>query len=614
RKPTLAPGWTTSAMIETERRMLALEQSDRGGVDRLMHGLDAQALIGAARAKAEEHGFSWNQGQVEATRGILTTSARVLGIQGYAGTAKTTTVLATVAAAARDRGYMVKGMAPTTEATLGLAQAIGGEAVTVQRQVAELARGESNPPAGRQLWIVDEASLVGTQAMHTLLAGATLHNARVLLVGDEKQLGSVEAGRAFGQLQQAGMPTFRLTKIVRQTNEATKDAVHAALQADAGKALEAIERGGGEVVEIKGESHAAGAEDRRVFLAERYAALSPAERVRTVLADPSREGRKELNEQVREALQAQGELSGPTLALDILVPKGLTPGEQKQPVFYARGDAVAFRRDLAPHQQDRLEKGTYYTVAGTDQHGGRIQLQKEDGSFVIWRPGSHGARDAEVYVREQRELAAGDRITWTRNLPGIGVANGQSATVAAVDPARGSFILEQDGKRVTLDTGSAEARHLEHGYAQTAQKLQGQTAERALIHAEHWRLNLINQRSFYVLISRAKDGMVLATSDRAGLIEAIRERSGEQQAALDRLEQRLALEIAAAAVQQTRAEQEQGQRRLDEQRERAQALARERSDEAERRVKPGGRAADLGQERDGPATSRQRDYDDDMGY
>ena len=614
RKPTLVAGWTTAAMIETERRMLALEQAGRGGVDRLMHSLDAQALIGQARALAEERGFGWTQGQVEATRGVLTTSARVLGIQGYAGTAKTTTVLATVAAAARARGYTVKGMAPTTEATLGLAQAIGGEAVTVQRQVAELARGEASPRRGRQLWIIDEASLVGTQAMHTLLAGATLQNARVLLVGDEKQLGSVEAGRAFGQLQEAGMPTFRLTEIVRQTNEATKEAVYAALQADAGRALQAIERGGGEVVAIKGANHEAGAEDRRAFLAGCYAALSPDERTQTVLADPSRAGRRELNEQVREMLRTQGELSGPTLALDILVPKGLTPGEQKQPVSYARGDVVAFRRDLTPHQQDRLEKGTYYTVAGTDQHGGRIQLQKEDGSFVIWRPGSHGARDAEVYGREQRELAAGDRITWTKNLPGIGAANGQIATVAAVDPARGRFTLEQNGKRLTLEASSAEARHLEHGYAQTAHKLQGQTADRALIHAEHWRLNLINQRSFYVLLSRAKDGVVLATSDRTGLIEAIRERSGEQQAALDRLEQRLAPEIATAAMQQTQAEQEQGQRRLDEQRERAQALARERSDEAERRARPGGRDADLGQERDGPTAVRQRDYDDDMGY
>ena len=233
RHPTLLPGFTTAAMIQTERRMLALEQAGRGAVDRFMHRLDAQALVGSARALAEERGFGWTHGQAEATKGVLTTSARVLGIQGYAGTAKTTTVLATVAEAARQQGYTVKGMAPTTEATLGLAQAIGGEAVTVQRQVAELERGTegrgSGSAAGKQLWIVDEASLVGARAMHTLLAGATLQGARVLLVGDEQQLGSVEAGRAFAQLQEAGMPTFRLTEIVRQSNAATKEAVYAAL-------------------------------------------------------------------------------------------------------------------------------------------------------------------------------------------------------------------------------------------------------------------------------------------------------------------------------------------------------------------------------------------------
>ena len=67
RQPTLMPGWTTAAMIETERRMLALEQAGRGAVDRLMHRLDAQALIGQARALAEERGFGWTQGQVDAT-------------------------------------------------------------------------------------------------------------------------------------------------------------------------------------------------------------------------------------------------------------------------------------------------------------------------------------------------------------------------------------------------------------------------------------------------------------------------------------------------------------------------------------------------------------------
>ena len=72
RHPTLLPGFTTAAMIQTERRMLALEQAGRGAVDRFMHRLDAQALVGSAWALAEDRGFSWTHGQAEATKGVLT--------------------------------------------------------------------------------------------------------------------------------------------------------------------------------------------------------------------------------------------------------------------------------------------------------------------------------------------------------------------------------------------------------------------------------------------------------------------------------------------------------------------------------------------------------------
>ena len=408
--------------------------------------------------------------------------------------------------------------------------------------------------------------------MHTLLAGATLQDARVLLVGDEKQLGSVEAGRAFAQLQEAGMPTFRLTEIVRQSNEATKEAVYAALQADAAKALQAIERGGGEVVEIKGKSHEAGCArparlPRRALCRAVAGGAGQDGAGRSLARGPQGAQRAGARRRCRREASCRGRSS----TLDILVPKGLTPGEQKQPVFYERGDVVS----LPPRAGTRTSRTGWrrahsYRVAGTDQHGGRLQLQKEDGSFVIWRPGSHGARDAEVYRREQRELAAGDRITWTKNLPGSASPTARAPPSPRSIRPEGSFTIERNGRQTTLEASSAEARHLEHGYAQTAQKLQGQTAERALIHAEHWRLNLINQRSFYVLLSRAKDGVSIATSDRTGLIEAIRERSGEQQAALDRLEVSQAPEIARTAMQEVTQERE----RERQQQRRAAAAAR----------------------------------------
>lgn len=65
---------------------------------------------------------------------------------------------------------------------------------------------------------------------------AEQQDTQLALIGDVIQLGSVEAGRAFGQLRQAGMPTFVLDEIVRQTKEAQKAAVEASIRTDAAAA------------------------------------------------------------------------------------------------------------------------------------------------------------------------------------------------------------------------------------------------------------------------------------------------------------------------------------------------------------------------------------------
>src|SRR3546814_6964203 len=118
-------------------------------------------------------------------------------------------------------------------------------------------------------------------ARHTvrLVELALKHDARVILVGDVKQLGSVEAGAAFAQLQTAGMETAKLEEIVRQTNRAAREAVLASIEGDAERAIAALDRGGGAINE-----HADHAE-RFAVLAERYADPPKATTARPDTAD-----------------------------------------------------------------------------------------------------------------------------------------------------------------------------------------------------------------------------------------------------------------------------------------------------------------------------------------
>ena len=75
-----------------------------------------------------------------------------------------------------------------------------------------------------RLYVLDESSLASTRQVKEFVE--RLHpNDRVLLVGDRRQHESVEAGRPFAQLQDAGMKTVKLEEILRQRDPELKQVV-----------------------------------------------------------------------------------------------------------------------------------------------------------------------------------------------------------------------------------------------------------------------------------------------------------------------------------------------------------------------------------------------------
>ena len=61
--------------------------------------------------------------------------------------------------------------------------------------------------------------------------------------------------------------------------------------------------------------------------------------------------------------------------------------------------------------------------------------------------------------------------------------------------------------------------------------LGGRTADHVIIHADSHATNLVDQKSFYVGVSRAKESVAVYTNDRAKLVSAISERAGVTQTA-----------------------------------------------------------------------------------
>lgn len=231
-------GYTTREAVATERNLLAMEVEGRDAGKAIVGQVRAAAAIAAAERRSAH---PWTRGQREATRQLLRSTSTITGLHGHAGTAKTTTVLKTIADTARTQKMPVRALAPTGNAADVLGRAIGVESETLARMLA----GESEPcESGAEVWIVDEASMGAARDVERLFIRAREVGARLILVGDTQQLGSVGAGRAFGQLREAGMETAILDEILRQSNQHTREAVETILAGDAGAAFDALDAGG----------------------------------------------------------------------------------------------------------------------------------------------------------------------------------------------------------------------------------------------------------------------------------------------------------------------------------------------------------------------------------
>ena len=514
---------TTDKAVADEKETVALMACGRGRGN--------AAMRGRAVDKALRNG-PLTEGQKEAVKLILSSTDRVVGVQGYAGTGKTT-MLNRTRALLEKRGFEVKGLAPSASAVRTLAGEAGIESETLQGFLARNAgvaegrltdKGERDMRAafGKTVLVVDEGSLASTaQARDLLRIANTLRIPRVVLVGDEKQLDAVDAGKPFAQLQGAGMKTAVMDEIMRQREPALKEAVEASLAGDVRKAFDKL---GSDVAEVKADNLAGAA-------AARWLRLSAEERENAGLMAPSHALRERINAIVRERLVRDGAIKGPAMNSERLVSRGYTNAEKSLAANYASGDVVAFHR---PYKRLGVDKGDELRVAGVDRNAGIVNLAGKDGGTVAWEPGRLAARTGgvEVYGVDTIELRRGDRVRWTRNDTTHGLVNSGTAEVTAVKNGKIGFRLE-GGREIDMRADDPQLRHMDRAWASTVHAFQGRTVDRVIAAMEADHPHLTTQKTLYVEISRARYRAELVTDDRNALRERLEAATGERIAALE---------------------------------------------------------------------------------
>ena len=483
--------FTTSETTRAEKEILRQMQQGQGRAEQIM---SIQAAV--AHTEKQQH---LNVGQRSAAEEILTSRDAVQGLEGRAGVGKTT-LLKSVREAAEQRGYVVKGFAPTSRAANQLRDA-GIAADTLQGFLVRPAQ----PNPGRHLYMVDESSLASTKQVRDFLAKLESSD-RVLLIGDTRQHQGVEAGKPFEQLVNAGMKTTQLDQIVRQ--RAAPELLKAVEHLSRGEIAEgvALLEQQGRVTEI------ADPEKRIAAIARNYAA-SPDN---TLVVSPDNASRREINQAVRTELQALGLVQSEDRILRVLSPRSdMTGADRTWAARYDTGDVLRYERGS---KNIGIERQSYATVRAIDAKENLLTVEKSDGERVTYSPTRlHGIN---AYREVEREFAVGDRLQFTAPNRELGVANRDLGTIDQIGPNSELAVRLDSGKSVTFQANNM--RHFDHGYAVTSHSSQGLTADRVLVNIDtKVHPELINDRLAYVSVSRAAQDAQIYTNAASSLASSL---------------------------------------------------------------------------------------------
>jgi conjugative relaxase-like TrwC/TraI family protein len=490
-----APMYTTAEMIRMEQDIVGRMQSGNR-----RYFSDPMLVSPSLRIAIEDRHTELSPAQREVVDDIFVRREKIVGLDGIAGTGKTTT-LAVIREGVEAEGYKVEGFAPTSRAAQKLAEA-GIETSTLQRH---LARGEQPDTGQKRFYVLDESSLASTRQMHAFIERLHARD-RVLLVGDTRQHEAVEAGRPFAQLQEAGMRTMRLDEIVRQKDPELKRAVEQLARGQVGAAINSLAR--------QGRVHEAKGREERISAIAREYAKSPES---TLVVSPDNLSRTEINQRIHAELQARGSVSKEEHQVQTLVPRQeMTGADRSWAQQYQVDDILRYSRSS---RETGIARGEYACVKAIDAQNNRLTVLRADRSETTYDP--RRQMGVSVYREQERAFSVGDRIQFTAPHRELRIANRELGTVEHIAPD-GATRLKLDSGR-SIDYEPQRHPHIDHGYAVTSYSSQGQTAERVLIHVDTdlAAKDLLNRRMAYVSVSRGQWDVQIFTNNREKLPQAL---------------------------------------------------------------------------------------------
>jgi ATP-dependent exoDNAse (exonuclease V) alpha subunit len=465
-----------------------------------------------ARAAAEFHSQLAADQQL-ALSSILSSRNFITLFRGGAGTGKSF-VLQRVQGAIERNGRRSVVLAPQRQQVIDLTR----DGLLETQTVSECLQRGTLPD--HAVVIVDEAGQIGGRQLLDLIRLVRGVNGRLILSGDTRQHGPVEASDALRAIERyAGLPAAQLEQVRRQEPKRARSieerkrieqyraAVEAAAVGDLTQSVRKLE-GIDAFVEC-------GPTEQNDHIRDAYLDIAMRGESALVISQTRAEVR-DINSAIREQLRQRGVL-GVESKVTALEQLDLTAAQKLDARYYPSDCVLVFNRDVAG-----FKRGAQGKLIGITANRLAIELGGKVRHVPLTKIGH-----LNVCRATELAIAAGDKLQLKANnttADGRKLANGEIVNVAAIKP-NGAIRL-QDGRVLP-----PQYRQFMRGYAVTSYGSQGKTVDHVLF-ADSAVRAASNAQQWYVTISRGRKSIRIFTPDKQELQRAIA-RSGERELALD---------------------------------------------------------------------------------
>lgn len=357
RPEVVAVGW--EERTDTSYSTIELMELEQDLITLVASGMRAGCAVASPRALAAalDARPSVSAEQVNVVTEMCSSGRSVDVLVAAAGTGKTFSLDAAREAWQRS-GYRVVGCALAASAAHELQAGSGIPSSTIAKLTLDLER-ERQWLERRTVLVIDEAGMVGTRTLAPLLRTAVASGAKVVLVGDPKQLPEIRTGGVLASLA-SRHPVLTLTENRRQQDTVEREALDRLRSGDIERAMRSLREHGDVVTAPNAEAVRYGmVGDWYRHRSQGESALMMARRNADV---------DDLNRRARCLVAASGELSGEPI---VVAGRPFQVGDQ----------VVCTRND----HSSGVRNGTVGEITGIDHRTTTVTVATEEGDRILGR-------------------------------------------------------------------------------------------------------------------------------------------------------------------------------------------------------------------------------------